>query len=77
MNVFAVSAPTPVDNRLPALQEQLLAAAIYATAIRTHLSQVCSADERDALIEQQDRAETLRQVLERQVAKLERTCEPW
>jgi hypothetical protein len=77
MIAFAQSAQTLADNGLPSLQEQLLAAAIHAAAVRMRIEQACSADESYALIDQLERAETLRQALERQVAELERTREPW
>lgn len=77
MTVFAQSAQTPADNDLPALQEELLAAAIYAAAVRMRIDQACSAQEREAFVEQLERAETLRQALEQQVAQLERMRKPW
>ena len=77
MTVFAQSAQMAADDDLPALQQQLLAAAIYAAAVRTQIDQACSSHERDALIEHLERAETLRQGLEQHVARLERLRQSW
>jgi hypothetical protein len=44
--------------------------------VRTQIDQAYSADERDALIEQLERAETLRQALEQHVSRMERLRDP-